>query len=333
MSGCDFVGSFPSRASPMMVRSAPENGVAEVNRRKLNFIGPKFDAGSAGQILRQMYAILGVASLSILVGLGTTVVTHSMAEAQSHDEGSHSDGGHEDVDRGRGGGSGGHDDGHDEDDHDDGHEADGPRGSAVGRDGHDEGGHEEGDHEGRGRDDTVGQALGGKTDGEGRSAGGGGRAGGDRSVWAQEGIPEVELGRLNVARSPSRVLDRAFSEALASFTPEVAAFYRLDLNDMVDELSGNWDSVKLIDSPLQNLALMRDALDGTSVLSTQGIATDNDTLLAVFLGTASDKAIPVSADTATAISAILGVPLSPADAAALAEKAERIRQAIFQGHG
>jgi hypothetical protein len=78
---------------------------------------------------------------------------------------------------------------------------------------------------------------------------------------------------------------------------------------------------------------MRDALDGTSVLVTSGISRDNDALLAVFLGTASDKSVPITADTALAVSTILGQPLSRDEAAALAEDAERIRQAIVQGHG
>jgi hypothetical protein len=129
------------------------------------------------------------------------------------------------------------------------------------------------------------------------------------------------------------VLDRAYSEALASFTPEVAAFYSLDLAAMERELATNWDNVHFIDSPLQNLALMRDALDGTSVLQDVGIMTDNDTLLAAFLGTASDKGMPVTADTALAVSTILGRSLSPAEAEAVAASAERIRKAIAAGHG
>jgi hypothetical protein len=36
---------------------------------------------------------------------------------------------------------------------------------------------------------------------------------GKRPVWAQEGLPEVELGRLNAARAPDHVLTRALGEA------------------------------------------------------------------------------------------------------------------------
>jgi len=82
------------------------------------------------------------------------------------------------------------------------------------------------------------------------------------------------------------VLDRALDEALSGFTAKEAAFYRLDLDGRVRELSQQWDDVNFIDSPLQNLALFRDAADGRSVLRDVGIVTDNNTLLAVFLGTA-----------------------------------------------
>jgi hypothetical protein len=43
--------------------------------------------------------------------------------------------------------------------------------------------------------------------------------------------------------------------------------------------------------------------------------------------------MPVTADTALAVSTILGRPLSPAEAQAVAESAERIRKAILNGHG
>lgn len=71
-----------------------------------------------------------------------------------------------------------------------------------------------------------GQGQGGPgedSDGKGPKAGSGGSDGG-KPVWAQEGIPEVELGRLSVARSPDKVLDKALAEAVASLTPEIIAY-------------------------------------------------------------------------------------------------------------
>jgi hypothetical protein len=84
---------------------------------------------------------------------------------------------------------------------------------------------------------------------------------------------------------------------------------------------------------LQNLALLKDALDGTSTLTTLGVTNTNETLMAVFLGVASDKTITISTDTAIAVSTILDAPLTDAEAAALAADAEAIRIAVLAGHG
>lgn len=225
----------------------------------------------------------------------------------------------------------GHDAGHDGgrgsqggDDHgaDDTHSSGKGGASGQGGDGHDGGGTDgKGGGEGQGNSGNQGNQGGQQSGGNGRP------------VWAQDGLPEVELGRLNVVRSPTRVLDRALDEALSGFTEKQAAFYRLDLDAMVRELSQHWDDVTFIDSPLQNLALFRDAADGKSVLRDVGIVTDNDTLLAAFLGTASDKTIPITADTVLAVTAILDHPVTAAQAAALAVDAERIRRAVLAGHG
>lgn len=195
-----------------------------------------------------------------------------------------------------------------------------------------------GSQSGQGNQGGQGSGQGGPgedSDSKGPQAGGPGDSGsgGGKPAWAQEGIPEIELGRLNVARSPDQVLQRAFDEALANLSPEMVDFYSLSLDDMILELSTNWDNVTLIDSPLQNLALFQDALDGTSVLTTVGVTNTTDTLLATFLGVASDKAVPISPDTVIAVSTILGTPLSAAEAAALAADAEAIRIAVLAGHG
>ena len=263
-----------------------------------------------------------ILSVIYVAAIGTSVLA-TPAWSETHvDGGGHTDGDDSGHDGGRGS-TGGHTDGDDS-----GH--DGGTGSAGGIN---SGGHTD-------SDDNHNDGASGGSSGQGAQSGGqnGGNAGSGatgngRPVWAQEGIPEVELGRLNVVRSPTRVLDRALDEALSGFTAKEAAFYRLDLDAMITELSKNWDGVSFIDSPLQNLALFRDAADGSSVLRDVGIVTDNNTLLAVFLGTASDKTIPITADTVTAVSAMLNQPLTPAQAAALAEDAELIRRAVLAGHG
>ncbi len=206
--------------------------------------------------------------------------------------------------------------------------------SSQGNQGQGQGG--QGSQGGQGNQGGQGSGQGGPgedSDGKGPQAGAPSSSGGGKPVWAQEGIPEVELGRLSVARSPDQVLQRAYDEAVASLTPEMVSFYSLDLDQMILELSTNFDGISFIDSPLQNLSLLKDALDGTSVLASMGVTNTNDTLLATFLGVASDKTLAITPDTVTAVTTILGVPLSAAQAAALAADAESVRIAVLAGHG
>ena len=283
---------------------------------------------------RLLRAGASLATIALLISGAALVFSQSDFAAPAHAQGKGQGG----PGPGSTGGDGGHDDGHDDGGHDDGGHDSGHDSGGGGHDGG-SGGHSDGggghdgedDHEGDDHGGGDHEPVGGKR--EGRDEAGRGDRSGGLPVWAREGIPEVELGRLNAARSPDRVLDRAFDEAKANFSASTAEFYRKDLDAMVAELSLNWDDVTFIDSPLQNLALLRDALDGRSVLRDVGITTDIRTLQAAFLGTASDKNIPVTTDTALAISAILGLPLSRAEAEALADSAEKIRIAILAGHG
>lgn len=115
---------------------------------------------------------------------------------------------------------------------------------------------------------------------------------GTRPPWAQEGIPHVELGRLNVARAPAHVLDRSLTEA-----------YTTNLDKNGDNVLDADADLAVIDSPIANLALYLEALNGERQVD------GTWTLLeaASFLGKASDKYIPVSAETVGAINVILGV--------------------------
>lgn len=157
---------------------------------------------------------------------------------------------------------------------------------------------------------------------------------GGKPVWAQEGIPEVELGRLNVARAPVRVLLQAYDEALSSLTDEMAVVYNMSVDELVELFTYHWDDVQIIDSPLQNLALLQDALDGTSVLNDSPlIDNDVETLMALFLGLASDKTVEISRETVIAVATILGYTLDPSMVTQLAQDAEAIREAVLIGHG
>ena len=273
--------------------------------------------GAAWRLLS--VSALAVTALFAAPIVGAGFVDGIGATFAHEDEG---DGGHSGGSKGanrQGPGGGSHEDGgHDDGGHDDGTDVDGDHGggSGAGRGGS---GHADG------VTGAAGQGVGGSgTAGQGAAG---------RPVWAQEGLPEVELGRLNVVRSPERVLDRAFAEAVATFTPETVAFYSLPFDQMTDKLSSDFRSISMIDSPLQNLALYRDALDGSSILASAGVINTVDNLLAVFLGTASDKTIPINIDTVKAVSLILGHDMDDDAAATLAEKAEAIRAAILEGHG
>ena len=198
----------------------------------------------------------------------------------------------------------------------------------------------QGSQSGQGNQGGQGSGQGGPgedSDGKGPQAGGPSDdgSGGGKPAWAQEGIPEVELGRLSVARSPDHVLARALEEAVVNLTPEMVAFYNLPLDGtggIIDELSNNWDNITIFDSPLQNLALLKELLDGSGT-SLTGVTNDSDTLMAVFLGVASDKTVPISTDTVIALTTILDQPMSEAEAAALAVSAENVRIAVLAGHG
>jgi hypothetical protein len=216
----------------------------------------------------------------------------------------------------------------------------GSQGAQGGQD--NQGGQGQGAQGGQDNQGGQGSGQGGpdpSSDSKGPQAGGPADTGssGGKPVWAQEGIPEVELGRLSVARSPDQVLDRAYDEALATMTPEMIDFYNIADEDgwvaLLDTISNEWDTISFIDSPLQNLALMEEALDGTSALSSVGVTTDNDMLLAIFLGVASDKSVPISIDTVVAVTTILGDPITGDDAASIAKAAEEVRIAVLAGHG
>lgn len=158
---------------------------------------------------------------------------------------------------------------------------------------------------------------------------------GGKPVWAQEGIPEVELGRLNVARAPAHVIDKALAEAIKNFDEDKSAdLYSMTAEDFAKIMKEQYDTVVRVDSPLENLGLFKDILtDGTTQLPKVVPASTID-LAAIFLGSASDKTVSISNDSVTAINTILKLPsLSEAQTVSLAEKAEIVRAAILVGHG
>lgn len=186
--------------------------------------------------------------------------------------------------------------------------------------------------QGQGGPGPDSDAKGPRYDGGAGSQKPGGDQGG-KPVWAQEGIPETELGRLNIVRSPTHVIDKAVAEAISNFTPSMVAFYDMTAEAAANLLSTAYDTVTRIDSPLENIGLYRDLLTkgSTGLPGVTGASTLD--LAAILLGSASDKTIAVSTDTVVAINTVLGITMSDADVATLAAKAEAVRSAILTGHG
>lgn len=149
----------------------------------------------------------------------------------------------------------------------------------------------------------------GSSDVKGKGNHGGGKSGNDaitrdrgqRPVWAREGLPEVELGRLNAARAPDHVLSRALAEAHTAIANDPQAG---------------------VHSPPQNLALYWEAM------TSQGKWTREQA--AAFLGAAADKRVPITTDTVKALNIILGV--SESDPASMAEAADSVRQQLLADH-
>ena len=174
---------------------------------------------------------------------------------------------------------------------------------------------------------------------------------GGRPVWAKEGIPAVELGRLSVARAPASVLDHAFTEVVSNWattgttvmtlTAEgqptlvmtVAQLYSLPAIEFARIVQTYYSSIVRIDSPLENLSLLKNlAITNTIALTGVTVASKDD-MIAIFLGSASDKTIPISTDTVLAVNTILGLPtLTSAELSDIAVKAEAVRSAINTGH-
>ncbi|MBB5689319.1 hypothetical protein FHS88_001444 [Roseomonas alkaliterrae] len=170
---------------------------------------------------------------------------------------------------------------------------------------------------------------------------------GGRPVWAGDGaIPVVELGRLNVARAPARVLEARYAELLANWatigvtsmtlggvTYTVAELYSLPAAQFAALLAAYYDQITRIDSPLENLGLLRTLyLNPSNMLPGVTPASTND-LAAIAIASASDKTIPVTNETVIALSTILGLNILASDVPTIAAAAELVRQAIVAGHG
>jgi hypothetical protein len=253
----------------------------------------------------QIALLTGVSAFAFLVG-GISVGSHNLLDLGTHAALAEGSGG-----GGNGGGGNG--------------------GGGNGGGGHDADGGDHGSGGQGGRPDNAGE----DSDGKGPKAGQAGKGdGGGKPAWAQEGVPEVELGRLSVARSPSKVLARALDEVLTNWDPATASLYNMSAEAFADYVAANWDTITVVDSPLQNLAMLEALYDGTLNLTDMGITPASTTdLAAIFLGVASDKTVPISTDTVIAINVIMDLGLDSGEIESLATKAEDVREGVLEGHG
>ena len=109
---------------------------------------------------------------------------------------------------------------------------------------------------------------------------------------------EVDLGRLSVARAPTKVLDHSLTEALAKLTTSGAVIAL----DAAGRLTVNGVA---IDSPLENLALYKTYI-ATGTLP--GVTLPANFNPAALLAAAADKTGSISVDTVEYMNSILGIP-------------------------
>ncbi|MGM0588757.1 MAG: hypothetical protein ACQETE_10105 [Bacteroidota bacterium] len=137
----------------------------------------------------------------------------------------------------------------------------------------------------------------------------------------EEATVEVELGRMNVIRSPERVLDRGLGEVLSVLAQADAI--NTDAAGRLEITIG--EEIKTIDAPIENLAVYRELLnnghlevslkgtvqieDGLDAMFDQNSTPDAVDLLIAksFLAGATDKTVPMTIDKIIYTHAIMGL--------------------------
>lgn len=170
---------------------------------------------------------------------------------------------------------------------------------------------------------------------------------GGKPAWAQDGLlydgQTAELGRLNVARAPDQVFDRQLTEALKTLDLDATSLYKVsDLQTAIAKILAEDPSYVRVDSPLQNLALLKCLLEDNAIGPTSApvlSVTDGQSFLtvaALLLGSAADKTIAIEPATVYAITKIIekqeptlpfGVTIEQ-----LAAAADDVREAVLYAH-
>ena len=153
-----------------------------------------------------------------------------------------------------------------------------------------------------------------------------------KPVWASEGIPEGDYGRLNVARAPQHTRDQALAEALSTVTDW--SLYTKTLTEAIAAIS-TYRTIPIVrvDSPTQSLALYQALLRDGKISAIGDNGSNIVVEAAIFLASASDKTKPITEETVIAMNTILGVktPGGLTDAA-FAEQADAVRAMILVAH-
>ncbi len=133
----------------------------------------------------------------------------------------------------------------------------------------------------------------------------------------EDAVVEVEIGRLNVGRSPSHVLDARLNEAVTNLNSATSLSI-----DAAGRLTYVVDGVtKTIDAPLENLALYvklletgslglslsNDVLGDYAYLNDGQLTTQDYLTAASLIGAASDKTQPMSIDQVVYVNSFLGI--------------------------
>ena len=126
---------------------------------------------------------------------------------------------------------------------------------------------------------------------------------------------EVDLGRLSVSRSPTKVLDKSLTDALTTLSTGTIG---LDETGRLTVTTAD-GVTSTIDSPLSNLALYDAVMSGTIIPGTaytkDGITVDlpEELSTAALFAAAADKTSSITVDTVVYMNSILGINNLPDD--------------------
>ncbi|MDA8094372.1 MAG: hypothetical protein M0T84_10765 [Betaproteobacteria bacterium] len=112
-------------------------------------------------------------------------------------------------------------------------------------------------------------------------------------------VQTVEFSRLSVARSPTKVLDKALNEAISAITAPGAVITLDPAGRIV--VNGT-----LIDSPLENLALYKAVMTDTLPTNVKALLPANLSAASLLAG-AADKTSTITVDTVEYLNSILGI--------------------------